>query len=106
MTQIIQKNSSVPPIIVVEAAVIVEAGWQKLFDKLWVFTVPPEEAIRRLQTRNNLTREEAQQRIASQLTNEERTKYADRVFDTNRDASEVKKEVIAEWYQLLLLSRL
>jgi dephospho-CoA kinase len=45
--------------------------------------------------------EEAEKRINSQLSNEERAKVADVVFDTDRDASFVKQEVIEEWNKLL-----
>jgi len=88
-------------IIVLEAAVLVEAGWTHMVDKIWVFKVDPGVAKQRLISRNALTPEEAEKRIASQLPNEERVKIADAVFDTNRDPSFVKEEVIEEWRKLL-----
>lgn len=101
MDQIIQANPGCPPVIVLEAALLVEAGWHSMFDKLWVFKVEPEVAKQRIVIRNNVTLEEAGRRVASQMTNEDRCKHADLVFDTNRPPDEVKAEVIAEWHKLL-----
>jgi len=106
MEKTIKENPAVPPVIVLEAALLIEAGWQKFFDKLWVFKVDPEVAKQRIVTRNNLTLEEAAKRVASQLPNEERAKYADAVFDTNREPDEVKAEVVAEYNKLLTASKL
>ena len=101
METAIHQNASLPPVIVLEAALLVEAGWRKDFDQLWVFCVPPAVAQQRIMARNNLSWEEAGKRLASQLSNEEREKHADVVFDTNRDPEQVKRDVVAEWNKLL-----
>jgi dephospho-CoA kinase len=106
METTIQNNASLPPVIVLEAALLVEAGWKNEFDKLWVFQAPPAVAQQRIMARNNLSWEAAGKRLASQLSNEEREKHADMVFDTNRDPEEVKKDVVAEWNKLLAQARL
>ena len=69
-----------------EAAVLIEAGWEDLGDEVWVVTVEPETAIARCMARDGLERAAVEQRLAAQLTNEERTAHAHRVL-TN-DASE------------------
>lgn len=66
--------------IVVEAAVLLEAGWQTLVDEVWVVVAPPAIAIPRLVASRGLTPEDATKRIAAQLSNEERTRAADRVI--------------------------
>eukprot|EP00026_Physarum_polycephalum_P008293 Phypoly_transcript_08375.p1 GENE.Phypoly_transcript_08375~~Phypoly_transcript_08375.p1 ORF type:complete len:211 (+),score=24.43 Phypoly_transcript_08375:101-733(+) len=106
METAIQNDPSLPPVIVLEAALLLEAGWENSFNKLWVFKVHPEVAQQRIMTRNNLSWEAAGKRLASQLSNEEREKHADVVFDTNRDPDEVKKDVVAEWNKLLIQARL
>ena len=64
-------------VIVLEAAVLIEASWQDLADEVWVVHVPPEAARKRLMERNGLTEEQAQARIDSQITNQERLEHAD-----------------------------
>eukprot|EP01113_Clastostelium_recurvatum_P024837 TRINITY_DN2971_c0_g1_i1.p1 TRINITY_DN2971_c0_g1~~TRINITY_DN2971_c0_g1_i1.p1 ORF type:complete len:222 (-),score=53.84 TRINITY_DN2971_c0_g1_i1:5-637(-) len=87
-------------IIVLEAAVLVEAGWDSMMDRTWMFQVPPVVARSRLMSRNNLTEEEADRRIAAQLTNEERAKHADLIIDTNRDPSQTQAAVLEAWKAL------
>ena len=64
-------------VIVLEAAVLIEAEWQDLADEVWVVHVDPELAKKRLMDRNNLDAEQAQARIDSQISNEERLGHAD-----------------------------
>lgn len=106
MEKIIHENPGLPPVIVLEAALLVEAGWTKDFDKLWVFKVSPVVAQQRIMARNNVSEEEARKRLSSQLPNEERERHANVVFDTNRHPDEVKKDVVAEWSKLLASARL
>jgi dephospho-CoA kinase len=70
-------------VVVVEAAVLLEAGWQDLVDQIWVVTVPVAVAEQRLIARNGLTPEQAQARIAAQLTNDERARHAQVVIDNS-----------------------
>ena len=60
------------PVVVLEAAVLIEADWIPLVDQVWVVTVSPEIAKTRIIERNGLTPEQAQARIDAQLSNDER----------------------------------
>ena len=64
-------------VIVLEAAVLIEAEWQDLADEVWVIHVETAAAKKRLMDRNNLNDEQAQARIDSQISNEERLEHAD-----------------------------
>ncbi|KAM9955832.1 hypothetical protein ACTFIW_002037 [Dictyostelium discoideum] len=88
-------------IVVLEAAVLIEAGFNEMVDLIWVTQVPREVAIERLKTRNNLSEVDACKRIDSQLTNEEREKYANLVFKTNDDYEITKNKVQNEINNLL-----
>ena len=59
-------------VVIIEAAVMLEAGWQDLVDVLWVTHVHPAVARERLMVRNNLSAEDADKRISSQMNNSER----------------------------------
>lgn len=85
---------------VLEAAVLFEAGWQDLTDEIWVVTVAPEIAVERLATRNGLNAEAARARIASQLSNEERTAQADVVIENNSDLEALEQCIEAAWENL------
>lgn len=59
-------------VCVVEAAVLFEAGWEKLCTTIWTVEVEIEEAVKRLKKRNNMDEEQARARIGSQMSSEER----------------------------------
>jgi dephospho-CoA kinase len=68
---------------IVDAALMIESGGYKRFDKLIVVHCRPEVQLERLMLRNALTREAAQQRIDSQMPQEEKQKFADYLIDTS-----------------------
>jgi dephospho-CoA kinase len=70
-------------IAIVDAALMIESGGYKRFDKLIVVHCRPEVQLERLMLRNKLTLAEAQQRIASQMPQEEKQQYADYLIDTS-----------------------
>ena len=69
-----------PPFIVLDAAVLFEAGWDALCDEVWTVSTTPERALDRLVARNRLSPEAARARIEAQLGNAEREARADRVI--------------------------
>ena len=64
-------------VVVLEAAVLIEASWQNLVDEVWVVSTKPAVATERLVSRNGLSEEAAQARLDSQLSNRERERHAD-----------------------------
>ncbi|CAI5947840.1 unnamed protein product [Closterium sp. NIES-64] len=68
-----------PPaaVLIVEAAMMVEAGSDQTVDEVWVVFVPEAEAKARLMARNGVTEEEAGKRIAAQMTSSARLAHAD-----------------------------
>ena len=85
---------------VLEAAVLFEAGWEDLTDEIWVVVVEPELAVERLAARNGLDADAARARIASQLSNAERTSRADLVIENNSDMGALETRIQAAWEQL------
>ena len=85
-------------IAVIEAAVLIEAGWQDLCDEVWVITTPPKVAIERLMARNNLTEEQALARINAQMTSRERAEHADVRIDNSGDEEQLRGRVERAWY--------
>ena len=68
---------------IVDAALMIESGGYKRFDKLIVVHCRPEVQLERLILRNGLSREEAQRRIDSQMAQEEKQRFADFLIDTS-----------------------
>lgn len=87
-------------IAIVDAALMIESGGYKRFDKLIVVHCRPEVQLERLMLRDKLTLAEAQRRIASQMPQEEKQRYADYLIDTS-DGFEPTRERTAEVYKEL-----
>lgn len=81
-----------PELAVIEAALIVEAGYNKSLDKLLVCWCRPEQQIERLKERE-LSLEEAQRRIAAQMPMDEKVKRADIAIDCSGSIEETEQQV-------------
>ena len=86
-------------VTVLEAAILLEAGWQWLADEVWVVVASPETAIRRLEA-TGMAREHAEARIRSQLSNEERVYQADVVVENDGSLAELETKIESVWDQL------
>lgn len=93
-------------IAVIEAAILIEAGRAELFDRLIVTTCSLETQIARGMGRDKLSREQVMARIERQMSQEEKTKYADYVIDTSGPKSETIQQVRRVHEDLKGLSRL
>ncbi len=79
------------PLIVVDAAVLIEAGIHGSVDEVVVVLISEEEQLKRLINRDGLTEDEARKRVASQLPLKEKAGYADYVIDNNNSPEETLK---------------
>ncbi len=86
--------------IVLEAAVLFEAGWDDIGDEVWVITVDPETAISRATARDGVDREAIQQRIDAQLSNDERASRAGVVISNDGTEADLKAALDREWTRL------
>jgi dephospho-CoA kinase len=84
-------------IAIVDAALMIESGGYKRFDKLIVVHCRPEVQLRRVMERNNLSRDEAEKRIGAQMSQEEKKRFADYLIDTS-DGFEAARKRTAEVY--------
>ena len=86
--------------IVIEAAILLEAGWRGLARRLWVVSVDRETAIARVSASRGLSREEVERRIDAQTSDETRRRAADLVIDNRGDAAALRAQVEAAWRAL------
>ena len=87
-------------IAVIDAALMIESGGYKRFDKLIVVHCQPEIQLQRLMKRNHLSRAEAALRIKSQMPQEEKMKYADYLIDTSGEFENTRSQVEELWRKL------
>ena len=88
-------------IAIVDAALMIESGGYKRFDKLIVVHCRPEVQLERLMLRDGLSLAEAQRRIDSQMPQSEKQKFADYLIDTS-DGFELTRQRTTEVYNQLM----
>ena len=79
-------------IAVMEAAILIETGSYRRFDKIILAVATPEQQIERAMGRG-LSREKALARIERQMPLEEKRKYADYVIDTSGQKEDTLRQV-------------
>ena len=79
-------------IIVVEAAIHIETGGYKQYQKLILVVCSEQEQVKRAMARDNANREEVLARIAQQMPLSEKRKYADYVIDTGGTPEETRRQ--------------
>jgi len=90
-------------IAVVDAALMIESGGYKRFDKLIVVWCEPAVQLERLIRRNGLDEAEAKKRIAAQMSQEEKKGYADFLIDTSTEREETRQQTVEIFNRLKLL---
>ncbi|HJQ70525.1 MAG TPA: dephospho-CoA kinase [Blastocatellia bacterium] len=92
-------------IAIVDAALMIESGGHKRFDKLIVVFCDPEMQVERLMRRNQITRREAEMRIAAQMPSSEKRRYADYEIDTSGTFDQTRARVTEVYEELLRSSK-
>lgn len=87
-------------IAVVDAALMIESGGYRRFDRLIVVHCRPEVQLQRLMSRDGLDRRQAEQRIAAQMAQEEKKKFADFLIDTSDGFENARQQTEAVFRQL------
>jgi len=90
-------------ICIIDAALMIESGSWKRFDKIIVVWCEPAIQLKRLMLRNNLSTEQASLRINSQMPQEEKKQFADFLIDTTEGFESAKKQTKEIFNQLKLL---
>jgi dephospho-CoA kinase len=85
------------PVVVLEAALLLEADWTAQVDEVWVTVAPEATVIKRLMERTGLSEAQSLARIRAQMSNEDRIKQADVVIDTDCSLDELKAKVEGLW---------
>lgn len=82
------------PLVILDIPLLYEGNSIELVEKVIVVTVSEENQLKRLMARNELSKEDALLRIASQIPVKEKAARADYVIDNNGDFKDTKRQVI------------
>jgi len=88
---------------VVEATLLIEAGWTDLVDKVWPVVAPEDVAIRRLKEQQGMSESQILARLKSQMPVEEKMKYADEVIYNAGDIAQLEAKVTELWNGLHII---
>ena len=80
-------------IFFMDLPLLFELQYEDWFDQIWLVDVTEETQISRLMARNALSQEEAEKRIAAQLSLQEKRKRADVLIDNNGSLEETRQQI-------------
>ena len=80
-TEIARREAEGDDIIILEAALLIEAGWTDLVDEIWVTVAPEKDVVSRLMARNQLAYDDAISRVRSQLSDADKVIHATAVIE-------------------------
>jgi dephospho-CoA kinase len=87
-------------LIVVEAAILIEANWLPLVEEVWVVVTGKNAVIERVAAQRGLSARDTEVRIASQLPDAERLKYANVVIHNDGSLEDLRKQINSAWERL------
>jgi dephospho-CoA kinase len=91
-------------VAVIEAAILIETGRHKAFDRMIVTTCDPQTQVLRGMERDHLTRDEVLARLARQMASTEKEKYAHYIIDTNGTQENTLRQVGDMFHELKRLA--
>jgi dephospho-coA kinase len=80
-------------IFFMDLPLLFELQYEDWFDQIWLVDVTEETQLSRLMTRNALSQEEAEKRIAAQLSLQEKRNRADVLIDNNGPLEETRQQI-------------
>ncbi|XP_077515642.1 bifunctional Phosphopantetheine adenylyltransferase - Dephospho-CoA kinase [Amblyomma americanum] len=87
-------------LVIMESALLLEAGWEEKFHQIWLCIIPVEEALKRVMARDNLEKDQALRRIQAQMSNKERVDKANVIFCSLWDYATTERQVEKAWNEL------
>jgi dephospho-CoA kinase len=83
--------------VLVEAAILIEANWQPLFDEIWLVVASRERVIERIERDRGLKPEQTEARIRAQLPDKERQKHSTLLITNDGTFDELREKVTRLW---------
>lgn len=86
--------------LVLEAALLIEAGWKPLVDQVWVTIAPEAVTVDRLKSQRGFDEAQILARLHTQMPSKEKVKHADVVIDTDCSREALRETVTDLWQKL------
>lgn len=93
-----EKNINKVDTIIVDAAIPFVHGFRDTVDEIWVISADKDKRVDRIIARNNISKEEAINRINSQMSDIEYATIADVIIENNGDITELEQKVVKQYY--------
>ena len=90
---------------VVEVPLLFEAGWDDMFDEVWVVTAPEETAIGRVAEARGIDADSVRSRMRAQMSNEDRLSRADVAIDNSHTLDDLAARVTEAWDHFVAQSK-
>ena len=87
-------------VFVVEAPLLYDAGWQDLFDEVWLVRSQRDAVLARLEGRG-LSAADAESRLNAATSNDEAARHANVVIDNDGSLAGLETRVAREWRRLV-----
>jgi len=88
-------------VVVLEAAVLIEAGWVPLVDQVWVVTADEDVVVERMTKLKGMHPDEVRARMRQQLPAEERQRNVAVIICNNSSLASLRAQVTAAWESLV-----
>lgn len=96
----IKAFKAIPGVLIVEAAVLLEAGFKDIFDKILLVTADNDIRIERALARGNISKKSICERMALQMPENEKRNLVDLVIENNGGEEELRETCIKIWNNL------
>ena len=84
-------------IVVIEAAILIEANWKDIVDEVWSIESKTSIIFNRVKKRDNINHQAIQSRMDSQIDNDTRSKHSDEVIANNGTIQELTNNLAEIW---------
>ena len=84
-------------VAVLEAAILIEAGWESLANEVWLVVAPASEVEKRLATRSGLSAQQVKARLSSQMGDVERRRHADVIVENEGTIENLRAKLELLW---------
>lgn len=96
----IAATRAVPGILMVEVAILLEAGYKEVFDKVLLITADENVRLERAVARQVISEESIKERMALQMPESEKRKYADFIIENNSDEGALREACEQFWKKI------
>lgn len=100
LSQIAAERQRGARVVVLEATLLIEAGWQDLVDRVWLVKASEDVVVKRLETQRAMDRPTVLARLRSQMPAEQKMASADVVICNDGTVEELEARVRELWQQL------